>query len=149
MVVDAYATVGKPIEREKASEVVQHFAKVDAPEGPSLDTTYTTTAASYTSAGGLKGMTGTKPGNIRFNMGKLYMAIAEGVFNSVGGVLTMPWLLFVAALILWGRLYAAATIQYPENEAAVLRTMWQRRDPKTRTVADAGLFEAVNAERDK
>lgn len=96
------------------------------------------------SKGGTDAGSTTKPGNIRLNWKKLVVEGSSSVIMAVGA-LKVPWLVVLAALVIWNRIWTALTIDLTERHAAVLYVMWSRRD-KEKRVRVEGLLGFVNAE---
>jgi hypothetical protein len=80
-------------------------------------------------------------------MPKLIKAVSAGALATVAAFHT-PWTAIFGAVILWDRVYTGAGIDFSEQEASVLWTMWQLKDEE-RTVAHDGLLMHVNGERQK
>lgn len=87
----------------------------------------------------------TKPGNMRFDIGKLAVTFAE-VITISAGVVAAPWTALFAGLVIWARFRGASQIALSEKEASVLWAMWKYRDQHS-YVAEDGLLVRINTER--
>ena len=141
VVAAACAGIGEPMDEKSVAAIIGCFAVITPPEYRFV------VRMVRMNEGGRDGGDSLKPGNILLNMRQLVTAIAGGVLTVIG-VVQMPWTAVFGALVLWDTLYAAAKSELSERDASVLWTLWLLRDSKE-TVADAGLLDAVNAERAK
>lgn len=132
---------GMAVDEAFALGIVAHLAVITPPEVETFCHLLTIRE------GGVGGGQSVKPGNIVLNMRKFVTAVASGVLTTVG-VVEVPWTAIFGALVVWDSLYAGATAELSEAEASVVWTLWCLCD-EGHTVADDGLLEAVNAERQK
>ncbi len=88
-----------------------------------------------------------KPGNIRFNMGKLVEAVSAGVITAVGAIqapITIPF----AALVLWNSIWRCVDVELSEADAALVYVMWMHQE-SDRYVAEQGLQQKLNDHLEK
>ena len=84
-----------------------------------------------------------KPGNIVLNWRKLLPAIGEVGLTAVG-LIAVPWLIPLGALMIWRELAQLSHIPLSNREAAVIWALWVLKDD-TLTVSRAGLPGRINA----
>lgn len=76
---------------------------------------------------GLGGGSSTKPGNIWLNWKKLLVAGSESILTFIGAV-AVPWLIPLAGLVVWNKIWSMLTIEISERHAVVIWTMWLNKD---------------------
>ena len=87
----------------------------------------------------------TKPGHIRFRLGEVLEACCSGALTVVG--ITQPWLLPLAALLLWRAIWRSATVELTADEATAVISVWElSRQDGVRTTIDA-VHARVNNRR--
>jgi hypothetical protein len=123
-----------------AAEMIEQYAYISPPEKEDLGRTEYITLNPVGRAGGRS----IKPGNVRLNMRKLIVALAGGVLT-VAGVVSAPWTIPFAAIMVWDGVWSAIGVDITERDAAVLWTMWKHRDANN-YVSEDGLLSVVNAE---
>ena len=96
---------------------------------------------------GRGGGTSIKPGNLCLRPGRLVEAIAKGGLT-IAGALQAPWMLPLAAIILWAEVYSAAKVELSEVEACVIWTVWCFADGN-RQMLVGDLLALCNQEREK
>ena len=79
--------------------------------------------------GGMGGGRSNKPGNILLNWKKLLVNGSESILTIVGAN-AVPWLIPLAALIVWDKIYSASTIEISERHATLIWTLWKNCDEK-------------------
>jgi hypothetical protein len=120
-----------------ATALFDHYVDMTAPEAPP-------TSFIRVYEGGDGGGRSTKPGNVRLNMRKLFVAAATGALTLAGATVA-PWTVILGGLVVWESLYSATEIELGDVEAAVLWALWLNRDAAD-TVPHARVLELVNAE---
>lgn len=125
-----------------ARDILKNYAQITAPENETVIFHYIT--ASPSGRGGGKSR---KLGNIRINIKNLFNAAANGVLTGVGAA-QIPWLIPLAAIVIWKSIQSTMEVEVGENEAAILWTMWKHRDENTE-IAHSGLLELVNLHLNK
>jgi len=125
---------------DTAEALIDNFTNITPPERPPVLRHMVTM-----DRGGRGGGTSVKPGNFQLNLRRLTDAIASGVLV-MSGATSAPWLLMLAAIVLWNRVWSELTIELSEDDAAVLWTLWKNRDEKN-CVSLPNLLEVVNQER--
>ena len=123
-----------------ATGLFTQFVEMTAPEAPpsSFIRVY---------EGGDGGGRSTKPGNVRLNMRKLFVAASSGALTLAGAAVA-PWMAILGGLVVWESLWSATEVELSEVEAAVLWALWLNRD-EADTVPQARVLELVNAELHK
>jgi hypothetical protein len=104
-----------------ASEIINHFVNITPPEME--ESWYFITIRE----GGLGGGSSTKPGNIWLNWRKLLVAGSESILTFIGAV-AVPWLIPLAGLVVWNKIWSMLTIEISERHAVVIWTMWLNKD---------------------
>ncbi|MDP2602492.1 MAG: hypothetical protein Q8S00_07850 [Deltaproteobacteria bacterium] len=98
-----------------------------------------------------------KPGNVTLNWRKL-LELVPDVTLAVAGVAGSPWLIPLAALYVWMRLWNAASVSLEEEDAFVVYSLWLHRNGenkisednaflKTETLAHKHGFPAITKEK--
>ena len=64
---------------------------------------------------------------------------------TVVGAVAIPWTAPLAALVIWDTLWSNFKADLSEREAAIIWTMWVRRD-RDDCISDSGLLDLVNTE---
>jgi hypothetical protein len=88
-----------------------------------------------------------KPGNIRLNWKKLLLDGSEAILTIVG-VVAIPWLILLAGLIIWNKVYSLLNIEIEERHAGVIWTMWKNKD-KDNCIGNDVILDLVNKELQK
>lgn len=120
-----------------AARLVDAFCALTPPKDPPI-TWHLITAHS----GGLRGGETRKPGNIRFNWRKLYQELGDMVLNTAGAI-AVPVLIPFAALSLWNKFQAHATIPLSREQATAIFAMWHRKDANHK-IGKARALEEIN-----
>jgi hypothetical protein len=123
-----------------AISIVSQLAEITAPEAPSIGFV-------RVYEGGDGGGRSTKPGNVRLNMKKLFVAVAGGALT-LAGATAAPWMVILGGLVVWDSLWSSTQVELGEVEAAVLWALWSNRDDQDMVSKD-GVFELVTAELHK
>ncbi|WP_116473907.1 hypothetical protein [Zobellella maritima] len=95
------------------------------------------------SPSGRRGGKSTKAGNIVLNMRSLVDAVTNGAFAVVSSY-QIPWLAPFALILLWNSLWRSAKVEFSENDAALIWTMWVHRDRSNNEIAEEGLLNKLN-----
>lgn len=126
---------------EHAERIVNAFCSVSPPLEPPMVIEMITLHS-----GGRRGGNSRKPGNIVLNWRRLVQDSADLVLTGAGVVAT-PWLIPLAALSIFNKLWAHSSIDVSREQAACLFAMWHHRDENNRIEIDrahsesAALFE--------
>jgi hypothetical protein len=123
---------------EISSGIINHFLKITPPE-TELRMEFLTIRQ-----GGIGGGSSTKPGNIWLNWRKLLVDGAESILTIVGAV-AVPWLIPLAGLVVWNKVWSLLNIKIDERHAAVIWTMWKHRDEENCITKDK-VLDLVNKE---
>lgn len=65
----------------------------------------------------------TKPGHIRLRLGDVLEACCSGALTVAG--ITQPWVLVLAALLLWRAIWRSATVELTPDEATTVIGLWE------------------------
>ena len=130
--------------KQLASDLVAAFITVTPPEQQAAVVLHHVSLFEH---GGVGGGTSRKPGNIRLNVERLFLAISKGAFSAVG-VSHTPWLVPFAALILWDEYKSCTKALLSENDASVLYAMWMHRDDDD-LIQKSDVANKVNHERSR
>jgi len=95
-------------------------------------------------SGGLGGGSSTKPGNIWLNWRKLLVDGSESILTVIGA-LAEPWLISLAGLVVWNKIWSMVTVEISERHAVVIWTMWLYRDSEN-CIEDQLILDLVNKE---
>lgn len=121
--------------RQAAQEAVATFATFDmTPLAPILDSVQIQTPGS-------EGYS-IKLNNVRLNLTDFMKLIGSG-WLALSGEWGKPLRVIVAFLILWSDLKTRIRVHLSKQDAAVIWTMWQKRNPSNEVEAE-GLLDAVN-----
>ena len=120
-------------------KIIEHFCRIAPPE---IDTTIH--LITNIKPGGLGGAKSSKPGNIWLNWRKLLIDGAESILTIVGAV-AVPWLIPLAGLVVWNKVWSLASIKIDERHAAVIWTMWKNRDEEN-CIENDKILDLVNKE---
>ena len=93
--------------------------------------------------GGRLGGRTRKPGNILLNWRRLVRDTADLVLTGAGTIAT-PWLIPVAALSIFNKLWAHSKIELTREQAACLFAMWHQCDEDHKIQVDQALAECSN-----
>lgn len=93
---------------------------------------------------GLGGGRSSKASNILLNWRRLLIDGAESIL-CIAGAIAVPWLIPLAGLVIWDRVWSLLNIDIDERHAVVIWTMWKNRD-KERRIADEKILGLVNKE---
>jgi hypothetical protein len=117
-----------------ASQIVDTFCSLTPPQDPPVVMHFITM-----NSGGYDGGESRKPGNLRLNWRKL-LADSPDIGLNIAGVVATPYLVPLAALSLWNKLWGHSTIPLSKEHATVLCAMWQGRDTENR-IENSQAFE--------
>jgi len=123
---------------EISSRIINHFLDITPPE-MELRLELITIRE-----GGVGGGSSTKPGNIWLNWRELLVDGSESILTIVGAV-AIPWLIPLAGLVVWNKIWSAVTIEITERHAAVIWAMWKNRDVEN-CIKDEVILDLVNKE---
>ena len=121
---------------EISSAIIDHFVNIAPPEEELRMELLTI------GQGGMGGGSSTKPGNIWLNWRKLLVEGAESILTVVGAV-AVPWLISLAGLVVWNKVWSLASIKIDERHATIIWTMWKNRDEENYIKNDK-LLDLVN-----
>ena len=121
---------------EISSAIIDHFVNITPPEMELRMDLITIRQ------GGMGGGSSTKPGNIWLNWRKLLAEGAESILTVVGAV-AVPWLIPLAGLVVWNKVWSLASIKIDERHAAVIWTMWKNRDEEN-CIKNDKVLDLVN-----
>jgi hypothetical protein len=97
--------------------------------------------------GGIGDGSSIKPGNIWLNWKQVLIEGSESIL-SIAGAVTVPWLVPLAGLVVCNRIWSVLRIPITERHAAVIWTMWIKRD-KENSIKDDAVLDSVNIELSK
>ena len=120
-------------------KIIDHFCGITPPE-IEIDTEQH--FMTVMKPGGLGGARSSKPGNIWLNWRKLLVDGSESILTIVGAV-AVPWLIPLAGLVVWNKVWSLSSIKIDERHAAVIWTMWENRDEENRIKNDK-VLDLVN-----
>jgi hypothetical protein len=69
---------------------------------------------------------------------------SESILTVVGAI-SIPWLIPLAALVVWNKIWSLCNVEVSERHAAVVWTMWHNRD-KDNCIEPSTVVKLVNSE---
>lgn len=120
-----------------SQKIIENFANVTPPE---IDTTIYLITMNHWS----RGARSSKPGNILLNWRKLLIDGAESILTITGAV-SVPWLIPLAGLIVWNKVWSLLNIKIDERHAVVIWVMWHNRDEEN-CIEEEKILGLVNEE---
>jgi len=133
-----------------STKIIDHFCRITPPEIDDTPITKIDTTLHIflnIQPGGLGGARSSKPGNILLNWRKLLIDASESILTIVGAV-TVPWLIPLAGLVVWNKVWSLSSIEIDERHAAVIWTMWKNRDEEN-CIKNDKVLGLVNNELSK
>lgn len=94
--------------------------------------------------GGIGGGRSSKRGNIRLNWRKLIVDGSESILT-ITGAASIPWLIPLAGLVVWNKVWSLLSIEISERHAAVIWIMWNNRDGDNHVQGNK-ILDLVNEE---
>ena len=85
-----------------------------------------------------KGARSLKLGNIWLNWRRLLIDGAESILT-ITGATSIPWLIPLAGLIIWNKVWSLLNIEMDERHAVVIWVMWSNRD-KENCIEEKRIF---------
>jgi len=67
---------------------------------------------------------------------------------TVAGAVAVPWLIPLAGLVVWNKIWSVLTVEITERHAVVIWTMWLNKDPEN-CVKGQAILNLVNKELSK
>jgi hypothetical protein len=128
---------------EITEKVANHFMRTIPlhPEGSGLSFRITIRS------GGIGDGSSIKPGNIWLNWKQVLIEGSESIL-SIAGAVAVPWLVPFAGLVVCNRIWSVLHIKITERHAAVIWTMWLKRD-KENSIKNDAVLDSVNIELSK
>jgi hypothetical protein len=117
-----------------ASQIVDSFCSLTPPQDPPVVMHFITM-----NSRGYDGGESRKPGNLRLNWRKFLVDFPDIGLN-IAGVVATPYLVPLAALSLWNKIWGHSAIQLSKEHATVLYAMWQGRDTQNH-IENSQAFE--------
>ncbi|WP_320052485.1 hypothetical protein [uncultured Acetobacteroides sp.] len=84
-----------------------------------------------------------KPGNIVLDMKKLLINSAE-IGLTIAGVISTPYLIPLAALVVWNKVWSNVKIDLDENHAMTIMLMWENRDTTNNKIDEIDAYNLFN-----
>jgi hypothetical protein len=107
-----------------ANLTLQHFAEIEPPVEE-----YFIQLITLQTDSGVGGGNTIKPGNIFLSWKKLFLDGVEH-YLTIAGAIATPYLIPLAALIVWNKVWALRKVEISENHAIVLSALWDIRNDK-------------------
>jgi len=128
---------------EITEKVANHFLRTIPlhPEGGGLSFRITIRS------GGIGNGSSIKPGNIWLNWKQVLIEGSE-IILSIAWAVAVPWLVPLAGLVVCNRIWSLLRVPITERHAAVIWTMWLKRD-KENSITDDAVLDTVNIELSK
>ena len=125
--------------------VLKNFMEIKAPEDPEEEqeeTQYALELITVASLSGLGGGNSIKPGNILINWKKFFVEGLEQ-YLSVAGAIEHPYMIILAAIVIWSKVKGLQKIHIDQNHALVLTALWEKRND-INVVSTSGILSHVN-----
>jgi hypothetical protein len=106
-------------------KIVSNFSSITPPE---IQSGF---ELSILEQGGIGGGRNIKPGNILLNWKRLLIDSAD-IALTISGSISIPWLVPLAGLVVWNKIWSLLNIEIDERHAVVLWTMWQNKDDENK-----------------
>jgi hypothetical protein len=135
--VDKHTTNGASV----ANLVVQAFAKLSPPENPEVYAELIVLSVARRPTGESR-----KAGNIYLNWKKLVDIVPDAALAAAGGAAGPPWLLVLAGLYIWNKLWRGAQEKLTDIEATIILALWRNRNAENKISEDEG-YEKTNVLR--
>ena len=134
------STITTPVSNpeELSERIIDYFCDITPPE---IDTSIQLITMQ---PGGSEGGRSSKPGNIWLDWKKLLTVGAESILTIVGAV-SVPWLIPLAGLVVWNKVWSLLDIEIDERHAVVIWAMWNNRDEED-CIEDDKILDLVNEE---
>lgn len=121
-----------------SKRIIDHFCIITPPE---IDTRMELVTMR---PGGMGGGRSLKPGNIWLNWRRLLIDGAESILTVVGAI-SIPWLIPLAGLVVWNKVWSSSSIEIDERHAVIIWAMWNNRDEENCIEIDK-ISDLVNEE---
>ncbi len=129
------------LSEEDSNLIIEKFCKIEEPEfifpEPESRMVFFTTGPNENEVSTIK------PGNIVLNMKKLLLDSSEIVLT-IAGVAATPYLIPLAALIIWNKVWSNIKIDSGENQAIVIMLMWENRNVQDNTIEESNAYSLFN-----
>jgi hypothetical protein len=127
-----------------AGIVFEKFTRITNPEvtSPEIDTK--NYLIKLNSLSGIGGGSTYKLGNIVLNWKKLLVTSSESILT-IAGAVAAPYLIPLAALVIWNKVWSLLDIKISENHAIVVAALWSYRNVDTNVVITTDLLQKVNS----
>jgi hypothetical protein len=126
--VVAFADEHSPLNASQAKKLIGTFITLTPPLKPPIVLHHMAMARF-----GEGGTVSRKPGNITLNWRRLFELAPDVTLAGATAAETQaPWLILVAALYIWAKLWKAASIKLDQEDALVVYSLWLHRNSKNR-----------------
>src|ERR1044072_1566871 len=132
--VEQHTTDTAPV----AELVVEAFVKLSAPEKPPIHTHLIVLNVAQTPAAASR-----KAGNIYLNWKKLIDIVPDGTLAAAGAATGPSWLIPLAGLYIWNKLWSGSEEKLTEVEATVILALWKNRNGQNKILEEDG-YEKTN-----
>ncbi len=128
------------LSEEDSALIIEKLCRIRKPEFPKMEPP----KFEYLTIDNIKN-TGSsiKPGNILLNMRKLLIDSSE-IGLTIAGVIATPYLIPLAALIVWNKVWSNIKIDLDENHAMTIKLMWENRDTERNWIEEEKSFRLFN-----
>ena len=117
--------------------IVDKFCRIKEPEFKPPPIQYITLDSTKNTGSSIK------PGNILLNMRKLLIDSSE-IGLTVAGVIATPYLIPLAALIVWNKVWSNIKVDLTEEHAMTIKLMWENRDTERNWIEERTIFKLYN-----
>jgi hypothetical protein len=135
--VVAFADEHSPLNASQAKKLIGTFITLTPPLKPPLLMDYMTVGSL-----GRGGTVSRKPGNITLNWRRLIELIPDVTLAGATAAETQtPWLVLIAALYIWTKLWKAASIKLDEQHALVVYSLWLHRNSENKILEEDAFLK--------
>jgi len=127
---------------ENAQQIVEVFCRIQPPEASEQTPMMHLITMNSTNNTGRS----IKPGNITLNMRRLLVDSAE-IGLTVAGVISTPYLIPLAALIVWNKVWSNLKVDLDENHAMTIKLMWENCDTERNWIEEKKAYRLLNEYR--
>nr|WP_319570033.1 hypothetical protein [uncultured Draconibacterium sp.] len=129
------------LSEEDSGLIIERFCKIKAPE--IIFPEQESHMDFFTIHSAENKVSSIKAGNIVLNMKKLLIDSAE-IGLTIAGVVATPYLIPLAALLIWNKVWSNIKIDLGENQAIAIKLMWENRNIKDNTIEESDVFYLFN-----
>jgi hypothetical protein len=120
-----------------ANLIIEKYCRITEPKSENPTTEFLTIDSKKKKGSSIK------PGNIFLNMRKLIIDSSE-IGLTIAGVAAQPYLIPLAALVIWNKVWSRIKIDLDESHAMTIKLMWENRDKERNWIEEEKAFRLYN-----